>query len=129
MLLIKEHVNWEITGERSRWISPLNVSYWEIAKYTFKSFDVHTARFLKYVWPFFNIAHEKVCVGSEDSMKIIISWISFFYENSFKGTLSGPTQFLTTKSPLKIMENGFYFTLKAHFVLKILKLCLHFLVT
>ena len=25
-----------------------------------------------------------------------------------KGALSGPTQFLSTKSPLKIMKNGFF---------------------
>ena len=25
-----------------------------------KSYGVHTAKFLKYVWPFFNIAHEMV---------------------------------------------------------------------
>ena len=30
-------------------------------------------------------------------------------------------QFLITESPLKIMENAFYFTLKALFVLKIFK--------
>ena len=25
-----------------------------------KSYDVHTARFLKYAWPFYNITHERV---------------------------------------------------------------------
>ena len=39
----------------------------------------------------------------------------------FKGALSGLRQFLTTKSPLKIMKNAFYFTSKALFVLKIFK--------
>ena len=38
-----------------------------------------------------------------------------------KGALSGLRQFLSTKSPLKLMKNAFYFTSKALFVLKILK--------
>ena len=36
-----------------------------------------------------------------------------------KGALSGLRQFLATESPLKMMKNAFYFTLKAFFVLKI----------
>ena len=38
-----------------------------------------------------------------------------------KGALSGLRQFLATESPLKMMKNAFYFTLKALFVLKIFK--------
>ena len=38
-----------------------------------------------------------------------------------KDTLSGPRQFLATGSPLKMMKNAFYFTLKALFILKIFK--------
>ena len=38
-----------------------------------------------------------------------------------KDTLSGLRQFLVTESPLKMMKNTFYFTLKALFVLKIFK--------
>ena len=39
-----------------------------------------------------------------------------------KGALSGPRQFLSTKSPLKIIKNGFfYFTSKALFLLTIFK--------
>ena len=34
-----------------------------------------------------------------------------------KGALSSPAQFLAIESPLKIMKNVFYFTLKALFVL------------
>ena len=40
----------------------------------------------------------------------------------FKGPLSGLRQFSATESPLKMMKNAFYFTSKALFVLKILKL-------
>ena len=40
---------------------------------------------------------------------------------SVKGALSVLRQFLATDSPLKKMKNGFYFTVKALFVLKILK--------
>ena len=31
-----------------------------MAKHTFKNLAVHTARFLKYVWPFFNIMKYRV---------------------------------------------------------------------
>ena len=44
------------------------------------------------------------------------------FGNFLKGTLSGLRQFLATESPLKMMKNAFYFTSKAHFVLKIFKL-------
>ena len=36
-----------------------------------------------------------------------------------KGALSGVTQFSATESPLKVMNNAFYFTLKSLFILKI----------
>ena len=36
----------------------------------------------------------------------------------FKGALLGLRQLLTTESLLKMMKNGFHFTLKAPFVLK-----------
>ena len=39
----------------------------------------------------------------------------------FKGALSGLTQVFATENSLKIMKNGFCFTLKAFFVLKIFK--------
>ena len=39
----------------------------------------------------------------------------------FKGTLSGLRQFLATESPLKMMKNAFYLTLKALFVFKMFK--------
>ena len=38
-----------------------------------------------------------------------------------KGALLCLRQFLTTESPLKMMKNVFYFTSKAHSVLKIFK--------
>ena len=38
-----------------------------------------------------------------------------------KDALLGLKQFLATESPLKTMKNVFYFTSKAHFVLKIFK--------
>ena len=47
---------------------------------------------------------------------------------SFKGARSGLIQFLATESPLKIMKNAFYFTMRALFVLKILSFCLDLLV-
>ena len=44
--------------------------------------------------------------------------ISEYYSENVKGALSYLRQFLTTKSPLKMMKNAFYFTSKALFVLK-----------
>ena len=38
-----------------------------------------------------------------------------------KGALLGLRQFLVTESPLKMMKNAFYFTLKPLFDLKIFK--------
>ena len=38
-----------------------------------------------------------------------------------KGALSGLKQILATESPLKMIKNGFYFTFKGLFVLKIFK--------
>ena len=49
----------------------------------------------------------------------IIRWLKYFF---LKGAPSGLRQFLATQSPLKIMKNAFYFTLKALFVLEIFKL-------
>ena len=43
------------------------------------------------------------------------------YVGSIKGALSGLREFLATESPLKMMKNSFYFTLKALFVLQIPK--------
>ena len=46
----------------------------------------------------------------------------FKHETLFKGEISGLTLFLATESPLKMMRNAFYFTSKALFILKILKI-------
>ena len=40
-------------------------------------------------------------------------------KRKFKGALSGLRQYLASESPLRMMKNGFYFTFKALFVLKI----------
>ena len=42
--------------------------------------------------------------------------------SAFKSALLGLKQFFPAEIPLKMMKNGFYFTLKALFVLKIFKL-------
>ena len=48
---------------------------------------------------------------------------TFTIRNSrvLKGVLSDQTQLLATESPLKMMENPFYFTLKALLVLSLFK--------
>ena len=38
-----------------------------------------------------------------------------------KGPIIGLSRFLAIENPLKIMKNAFYFTLKAHFVLRLFK--------
>ena len=45
--------------------------------------------------------------------------IFFIKSEYFKGALSGLRQFVATENTLKVMENAFYFTLKALFILKI----------
>ena len=54
-------------------------------------------------------------------MKLIKMWQFTLLVIMFKGALQGLRQFLITESPLKVTKNAFYFTLKAIFVLKILK--------
>ena len=54
-------------------------------------------------------------------MKLIKMWQFTLLVIMFKGALQGLRQFLITESPLKIMKNAFYFTLKAFFVLNIFK--------
>ena len=49
-------------------------------------------------------------------------------ESLFKGSLSGLRQFLANESPLKMMKNAFYLTLKAPSFSKYLSFCLDFLV-
>ena len=48
-----------------------------------------------------------------------LSWGLFF--SKVEGALSGLSQFVASESPLKMMKNVFYFTLKALLVLKIFK--------
>ena len=45
-----------------------------------------------------------------------------------KDALSGLRRFLADESSFKMMKNAFHFTLKAFFVLKVLRFCLDFLV-
>ena len=45
-----------------------------------------------------------------------------------KGTLKILREILISESPLKMMKNAFYFTLKALFILKMFKFCHDFLV-
>ena len=52
---------------------------------------------------------------------LIIYYKLCYYISQIKGAFSGLRQFLVTESPLKIVKNTFYFTLKALFVLKIFK--------
>ena len=52
------------------------------------------------------------------------TWTTGFLELTkwdFKGALSGVRWFLATAGPLKMMKNGFYFTSKGLFALKIFK--------
>ena len=51
----------------------------------------------------------------------MLGLLVFYVQVSIKGTLLSLSQYLANESSLKIMENAFYFTLKALFVLKIFK--------
>ena len=55
------------------------------------------------------------CINGALSLRIVPD------RYSSKGALSGLRQFLANESPLKLMKNAFYFTLKALFVPKIFK--------
>ena len=55
-------------------------------------------------------------------MKTYVINLLYILITILKGTLSGLRQFLATGSPLKMMKNAFYFTLKALSNLKIFKL-------
>ena len=60
------------------------------------------------------------------SLYLRLEFIKYWILFSFKGTLSGLKQFLASESPLKVMKNAFYFTLKAPFVLRYLSFYLDF---
>ena len=49
------------------------------------------------------------------------SFVSIFVTFCINCALSGLRQFLASENPLKMMENGFYFTLEVIFVLKMFK--------
>ena len=53
--------------------------------------------------------------------KILALKIKNYLYKSGKGALSSLRQSLATETPLKIMKNTFYFTLKALLILKIFK--------
>ena len=56
-----------------------------MAKHTLKSCGVNTARFLKYVWPFYNIMNERVKGVKE----------TFFVKNVIKGISKSEYRVLT----------------------------------
>ena len=65
------------------------------------------------------------------SLLILVRNCPVKYQNHLKylkGAVAGLRQFLETERPLNIMENGFYFTLKAVFFLEIFQFCSEFLV-
>ena len=74
---------------------------------------------------YLNVLMTLLCLlECSDNMRCCFSihGLSSSIKNCFKGTLSGLRQvFATDESPLKIMKNAFYFTLKVLFILKIFK--------
>ena len=54
-------------------------------------------------------------------MKIWMEHVTDLNLKHIKGALSSRSQFLASESPLKMIKNAFYFTLRALFVLKIFK--------
>ena len=70
-----------------------------------------------------------------NSTELSVDWTSREFQNQsivfsrkIKATLSDLRQFLATESPLIMMKNAFYFTLKILFVLKIFKFLSDFLI-
>ena len=59
---------------------------------------------------------------------VLIHKMYYFARLLFKGALSGLRQFLAAESPLKMMKNAFYFTLKALSFSRYLSFCLDFLI-
>ena len=57
----------------------------------------------------------------QEGGNVCIFKVYSFFLFLLKGTLSGLTQFSANQSPLKMTKNVFYFTLKAFFVVKIIK--------
>ena len=60
-LLVKGSIiifSWEKTG--LKWVNPFTHDVLKWPNILLKSCGVHTARFLKYVWPFYNIMRERV---------------------------------------------------------------------
>ena len=57
--------------------------------------------------------------NSENGLLLSINFLLKNIEYTIKGVLSGMRQFLATESPLKMMKNASYLTLKALSVLKI----------
>ena len=52
---------------------------------------------------------------------LLIISASISHEIKINGTILGLGKFLTTDSPIEMMKNAFYFTLKVLFLLKIFK--------
>ena len=57
-------------------------------------------------------------------LQLLLAILRGKYMHTVKGALSGLRQFLATESPLKMMKNASYFTLRALFILKIFKFLL-----
>ena len=75
------------------------------------------------IWCIFNLTWDIVLLLSSNIRNF--QWAKFeprfLRWLFFKGALSGLRQFLSAKSPLKVMKNAFYFTSKAPLVLKIIE--------
>ena len=71
-----------------------------------------------------------LCIkGNNDNISFDISLDTVFnFTYNFKGALSGLRQILVTESPLNMMKNALYFTLKSLFLPKYLNFCLNHLI-
>ena len=80
--------------------------------------DCITSNFLKAVFHNTLISIKESIINNQFSL---INIKKSFSITLIKGALSGLRQYLANESPLKLMKNAFYFTLKPFFVLKIFK--------
>ena len=85
--------------------------------------------FPRYQITFFLVFDQAYALTSHFNEHFSMKFYNYFVtKSSLKGGLYGLRKFFITESPLKMMKNAFYFTLKALFVLKIFKFSHDFLV-
>ena len=122
-ILLQPYVRWikMITYSATNLPNPQDNIFFKTTENKFVVWNYHfSGRTTIYMFGFSNINCRIKCnICSKLTMKapdvVLVSLL-------LKGALSGLRTFLATESLLKVMKNAFHFTLKALFVLKVLKI-------